>query len=83
MDTPFELACKAKGGLSALAASIGRSKQAVNHYKSGVPEDMAPLIEQQTGVRCEELCPHVVWVRGAPSPEWPNGKPLIDKTVAA
>lgn len=29
--------------------------------KQGVPAAYAPAIERVTGVRCEQLCPHVDW----------------------
>lgn len=57
----FERACHAAGGLTKLAATLGRSKQALNHYKDRVPAEMCPLIERATGVRCEELRPDIAW----------------------
>jgi len=46
-----------------------------------VPEERAPAIEFATGfrVRVETLCPNTRWQR-VPHPDWPHGKPLIDKT---
>lgn len=44
-----------------LAKLLGRTKQAVNHYKERVPAEMCPLIEKHTGVKCEELRPDVEW----------------------
>lgn len=75
--TAFELACERAGGLVALANSIGKAKQTVNHYKTRVPTDVCPLIELATGVTCEELRSDVKWIR-VPDGAWPNGKPLVD-----
>lgn len=77
--TPFALACEKAGGLVALALSIDKPKQTVNHYKTRVPDDVCPLIERATGVRCEDLRPDLRWVRVV-DPAWPNGKPLLDMT---
>jgi DNA-binding transcriptional regulator YdaS (Cro superfamily) len=59
--SPFERACEEAGGKAALAKAIGRSKQAINHYRKRVPAHICPLIERATGVRCEELRPDIEW----------------------
>lgn len=80
-QTPFARACEAAGGLVALARRIGRSKQAVNHYRTkGVPTGICPVIELATGVPVEELRPDVRWIR-VQCDGWPNGKPLEDPTA--
>lgn len=61
MSNPFQRACEAAGGLTALAALCGRSKQAANGWKKQVPAEICPLIELHTGVKCEELRPDVKW----------------------
>lgn len=86
MTTPIERAIAACGGSQkALGVAIGESKSFVNQWVKGVrpiPERCCPLIEAQTGVRCEELRNDVEWVRN------PKGKvvgyhvPLRQKVAA-
>lgn len=79
-QTPFERACSAVDGVVALSRLIGRSKQAVSHYRDRVPESMCPAIERVTGVTVEELRPDLKWIRVS-DPAWPNGKPLLDVPI--
>lgn len=46
-----------------------------------LPEDRAPAVEFWTdfAVPVETSCPGTRWVR-VRHPDWPNGKPLIDKS---
>ena len=57
---------KTEGGQAALAHKIGTSPQVVNQWVKGrrpVPARFCPAIEAESGVRCEELLPHLVWTR--------------------
>lgn len=59
---------RADGGQAGLARKLGVSPQTVNQWVRGerpVPRDHCPAIEAETGVRCEELLPDVVWTRDA------------------
>jgi DNA-binding transcriptional regulator YdaS (Cro superfamily) len=59
-------AVKVAGGQTALARKLGVTQglvwQWLNHADSD-PLNFAPAIEQETGVKCEELCPQVAWQR--------------------
>jgi DNA-binding transcriptional regulator YdaS (Cro superfamily) len=85
--TPIQQAIKHFGNQAALAAAIGVSQPTVSEWLRGdrpVPEDRAIVIEQKSdgAVTVEALCPNTTWER-VPDPAWPNGKPLIDRTVRA
>lgn len=49
--------------MTALANRIGvKGKQVVFNWQTrGVPAEFCPLIERETGVRCEELRPDIAW----------------------
>lgn len=52
------------GGARKAAARLGVSVPAVYLWKSGqrtFPADLCPLVERETGVRCEEIRPDVEW----------------------
>lgn len=62
------MACKAVGGTTELARLLSSrrpkpvSKASVSRWKrDGVPAEMCPDIEDLTGIRCEQLLPHVNW----------------------
>ena len=62
--TPIQRAAAAVGGPAELARVCGVSVQAAYQWINGhrpVPAERAPLIEQASGIRCEELCPAVPW----------------------
>lgn len=46
-----------------LAARIGaKGKQVIFNWQTrGVPAEYCPLIERETGVRCEALRPDIAW----------------------
>jgi len=78
---------KERGAAARLARDLDVSPVLVSQWANGtrpVPEDRAPAIEAATRftVSVEELCPLSCWVR-VPDPNWPSGKPLLDKTPAA
>lgn len=73
-----------RGMAARLARALNVPPVLISQWASGarpVPEDRAPSIEFETGfqVTVEEVCPLTRWQR-VPDMEWPNGKPLIDKT---
>jgi DNA-binding transcriptional regulator YdaS (Cro superfamily) len=73
-----------RGRAAQLARALDVSPVLISQWASGsrqIPEDRAAAIESATGfeVTAEQCCPAVRWVR-VPHPDWPNGKPLIDKT---
>lgn len=75
---------KERGAAAQLARDLEVSPVLISQWANGarpVPEDRAPAIEAATDfcVTVEELCPGSRWVRVA-DPEWPRGKPLLDKT---
>jgi DNA-binding transcriptional regulator YdaS (Cro superfamily) len=77
----IDRAIKHFGSQAALAADIGVKQPTVSEWLRGdrpVPPDRCPEIEKSTGVRCEDLRPDLTWYRGAPSEEWPIGKPYLD-----
>ena len=52
------------GSGAALAKTLDRSPQFVSQMLRGerdVPAELCPIIERETGVRCEELRPDVQW----------------------
>jgi DNA-binding transcriptional regulator YdaS (Cro superfamily) len=52
------------GSATALAKALGVTPQAVCFWRDGkreIPADKCPLIERETGVRCELLRPDVAW----------------------
>lgn len=62
--TPIQRAARIAGGASKLAEIVGCSKQQVGQWLTGarpVPAERAPVIEQATGIPCEELCGAVPW----------------------
>lgn len=64
MNEAVQRAAKKLGGVAAMAQLTQVSKTAVYQWISGdrpVPAARAPIIEQATGERCEELCPSVPW----------------------
>ena len=59
----LQRAIKAAGGLTKLAAAIGRPKQTVWMWanRRRAPAKDCPKIEAATGVPCEELRPDINW----------------------
>jgi DNA-binding transcriptional regulator YdaS (Cro superfamily) len=75
-----------RGRAAQLARALNVSPVLISQWASGsrpIPEERGAAIEFETGfqVRAEVSCPHVRWER-VPHPDWPHGKPLIDKTPA-
>jgi DNA-binding transcriptional regulator YdaS (Cro superfamily) len=77
-----------RGAASAIARALGVHVVMVYQWASdkrrkAISEDRAPDLERATGFRvtCETSCPDAVWVR-VPDPDWPHGKPLLDKASA-
>lgn len=73
-----------RGVAARLARALNVPPVLISQWASGtrpVPEDRAPAIEFETEfkVPVETLCPNTRWER-VPHPDWPNGKPLMDKT---
>lgn len=73
-----------RGVSSRLARAVGVNRVVISQWATGVrpvPEDRAPSVESASGfqVPVEVLCPHTRWYRVS-HPDWPHGKPLIDKT---
>ncbi|MBK0115410.1 MULTISPECIES: YdaS family helix-turn-helix protein [unclassified Delftia] len=57
-------AIKKAGGQAALARLIGKKQGHVSYWLdsgNGVPAEYCPLIEEGTGVLCEQLRPRVRW----------------------
>lgn len=57
-------AIDAAGSGVSLAEKIGRSPQFVSQMLNrdrDVPAELCPVIERETGVRCEDLRPDVAW----------------------
>ena len=53
------------GGAAALAKKLGVWPSAVTNWRSrGVPASQCPSIEEVSGVRCEQLRPDIMWIRG-------------------
>lgn len=76
-----------RGTGAAIARRLKVHPVMVSQWAAGtkpVPEDRAPGLEWETGfqVRCETSCPDSHWVR-VDDPDWPHGKPLLDKASAA
>lgn len=73
MNEAIKRAIDAKGSGAGFAAAIGRSPQFVSQLLRGdrsVPAELCPVIERETGVRCEDLRPDVEWkvlLRRAPA----------------
>lgn len=66
MPSPLESAVTTVKTQAALARAVGVSQGLVWQWLAGRSKLMphhAIRIETATGVRCEELCPHVVWTR--------------------
>lgn len=64
MNEAIKRAIEAKGSGAALASAIDRSPQFVSQLLRGersVPAELCPVIERETGVRCEDLRPDVPW----------------------
>lgn len=64
MNEAIKRAIEAKGSGAALAGAIDRSPQFVSQLLRGersVPAELCPVIERETGVRCEDLRPDVAW----------------------
>lgn len=64
MNEAIQRAIDHKGSGAALAAAIERSPQYVSQLLRGerpVPAELCPVIERETGVRCEQLRPDVAW----------------------
>jgi len=81
---------KAERGTAArIARALKVHPVMLSQWASGekaISEDQAPSLELETGfeVPCETSCPKPKngrWVR-VPDADWPNGKPLLDKTPA-
>lgn len=75
---------KRRGVGTRLAVAMDLSPVLISQWATGarpIPEDRAPSIEFLTdfAVPVETSCPRTRWVR-IKHPDWPNGKPLIDKT---
>jgi DNA-binding transcriptional regulator YdaS (Cro superfamily) len=63
-ETAVQRAARIIGGPAALARACDVTVQAAYQWIAGtrpVPAERAPLIEQATGVPCEEICPNVPW----------------------
>lgn len=64
----FLIAVERAGGKSALAKAIGVSPQALSNWvaRESVPPKYAALIERETGVPADFLCPDIPWhiIRG-------------------
>jgi len=82
---------KAERGTAArIARALKVHPVMLSQWASGekaISEDQAPSLEWETGfeVLCETSCPKPKngrWVR-VPDVDWPNGKPLLDKTPAS
>ena len=88
--SPIQVACKACGGGTALAAEIKKSPQFVSQMVQGdrpIPTDICPAIERGSSgaTSCEDLRPDITWHR-IPDKDWPwhpNGRPLVDVTRTA
>ncbi|HRI57962.1 MAG TPA: YdaS family helix-turn-helix protein, partial [Anaerolineae bacterium] len=51
-------------GQAKLARACGVTYQAVQRWlRTGVPPERCAAVEAATGVRCEDLCPGVTWLR--------------------
>lgn len=64
VNEAMQRAAQKAGGAAALAALTHVSRAAVYQWINGerpVPASRAPVIEQATGERCEDLCPSVPW----------------------
>lgn len=76
MNEHIKRAIDIKGSGAALASAISRSPQFVSQLLRGdrdVPAELCPVIERETGVRCELLRPDVPWgvlrEQATPEPE--------------
>ena len=59
MDSPFDQAVAAAGGVSALADALGESVQTVSNWRTrGVPANRCKAVEALTGVSVRRLRPH-------------------------
>ncbi|WP_080702000.1 helix-turn-helix domain-containing protein [Bordetella bronchiseptica] len=61
---PLAQACEIAGGQAALARILGVTPVTVHewvHLKRPLPSEHCRLIEESTGVRCEELLPSFRW----------------------
>lgn len=86
IDIGTFLEASPRGTGAAIAKRLGvhpvmLSQWAAKTNRKPIPEDRAPALERETGfvVRCEVSCPDTRWVR-IDDPDWPHGKPLIDKS---
>lgn len=64
MNQSLRRAIASVGTGKAFAHAIERSPQFVSQMLRGgrqVPAELCPIIERETGVRCEELRPDVQW----------------------
>lgn len=62
--TPIQIAIQSAGNAHRLALEIGVPPQSVLFWRDGerrIPAEYCPLIEELTGVRCEDLRPDVRW----------------------
>lgn len=77
---PLDCACGVlDGGRAELANRLGVTVAAIGNWKvRGVPSEHCPLIEEITGIRCEELRPDVRWdvVRRNPDPAQHAAQPV-------
>lgn len=61
---PLSRACEIVGGQAALARILKVTPVSVHdwvHLKRPLPSEHCPLIEEATGIRCEELLPTFRW----------------------
>jgi DNA-binding transcriptional regulator YdaS (Cro superfamily) len=87
--SPIVVACETLGGQAETANLLDITRPAVYQWCDGrrpVPAERCPEIERLTQARgkrvsCEALRPDVRWVR-IPDAAWPDGKPLLDLTLA-
>lgn len=73
-----------RGVAARLARALNVPPVLISQWASGarpIPEDRAPSLEFETDfeVLVETMCPNTRWHR-VPHPDWPFGKPLMDKT---
>jgi DNA-binding transcriptional regulator YdaS (Cro superfamily) len=76
-----------RGAGTDIARALGVTRPMVSQWadrSKAIPDDHAPAIERATGgqVRVETMCPNAVWVR-MPDPDWPQGKPLLERSSRA
>ncbi len=82
----LEYAVEKVGGQTAMAKKLGVSQGLVWQWLNrddSTPRNHAPAIETLTGVKCEEICPDVVWQRDEAGLVVGYYKPVVAKPQVA